>query len=657
MSSCIRVALRIRPEAASDENGNGGGEESCVHVSSAKSVQVKRLRELTGDSSTQQYTFDNVFSAASTQEEVFTSVRDLIGEALLGYNVTVFAFGMTGSGKTFTISGTQQQPGIVPRTVHHVFSSLRQHAQRHKENVAMVFLSFVELYNNSLHDLLAPDTPSSSSSSSSSSALMHAPAHTDGPIKIHEHPQRGIQLSGSPGLRTPVASAEEALALIARGNKGRATGNTNLNERSSRSHTVITLEILSRSTQAPSSSSGGAAAGAGPVTAFGKVNLVDLAGSERVKMSGAEGQTLVEAQQINKALSVLGDVLSSLSKFNLEEAQDRDAPGHAAAPPHIPYRNSKLTMLLKDSLGGNAKTMMIATVRPGAAFFSQTLTSLKYAARARHIRCHPVSSLAAASAAGLAGPGGGIQKTLEEVSRLRGLLEERTREGDALKKRLEVLERERVEVRAERERRGDAGQASAASASTSSTSAISGGTSSSSSAARGEAEADRETDRRLGLEMAAYRQQLQALQQQSQAERRLLQENMRKVIHSHEGALADKEREFVTLELQLAQQQARIDALARDKQVTPFAALVLLWSGPTIPQHSFSPALSCALASALSAALPPSPAQTIVASTQSLEQERASLQARLQRHQADSLALQMENGELKRRVGALADQR
>jgi len=286
--------LRIRPESHDDSNPSLA-DSSCIHVSSAKSVQIKRTRELTGDQQTQQYTFDHVFTQQSTQEEVFSSVRDLINEALLGFNVTVFAFGMTGSGKTFTISGTQASPGIVPRTVHHVFASLRQHAARHKENVAMVFLSFVELYNNTLHDLLAPTGVHDGGASSSSSSNIHAPSHsgTDGPIKIHEHPQRGVQLSGSATLRTPVASAEEALLLIQRGNRGRATGNTNLNERSSRSHTVITLEILSQSRggvggaqQAGASAGGTSSSGSGAVTAFGKINMVDLAGSERVKMSG-----------------------------------------------------------------------------------------------------------------------------------------------------------------------------------------------------------------------------------------------------------------------------------------------------------------------------------------------------------------------------------
>ena len=421
--SAIRVALRIRPESASDENGHS---DSCIAVTGDRSVQIARKRELTGQSEQEQYTFDHVFTASSTQEEVFGSVRDLINEALLGYNVTVFAFGMTGSGKTHTISGTHAQPGLVPRTVHHVFSSLRTHATAHKESVAMVFLTFVELYNNTLYDLLAgisgqsennamqANLHHSSHSHSHGHGHAHGHGHTTGDggsLKIHEHPTRGIQLSGSSTIRTPVASAEEALNLISKGSRARATAATNLNERSSRSHTVITLEVVSRSpvpagisASGASSVSTNAAAGGGPqggvLTSFGKINLVDLAGSERVKVSGAEGQTLTEAKQINKALSVLGDVLNTLSRLGIHAngtgtgtgsgsgtneaglalagAADgglaASLTGTGAGPPslsHVPYRNSKLTMLLKDSLGGNAKTMMIATVRPSLSFFPQ----------------------------------------------------------------------------------------------------------------------------------------------------------------------------------------------------------------------------------------------------------------------------------------------
>ncbi len=431
MSSAIRVALRICPELDDRESGSGSVQRS-ITLTNGNTVTLHRQKDGTitdGGSPgvqssnlvvTHQYTFDKVFPEYTTQEEVFSSVRDLVQESLRGFNVTIFAFGMTGSGKTYTISGEREatgysshevntgfrprsqssgivtgmgtiagsntpsidpsKAGIVPRTVYHVFSELRREATEHCDSIAMVFLTFVELYNNTFYDLLASDVPTDYNGSSSSG---HGGNSGLGGLKLHDHPTRGMQLSGSATLRTPVASAEEALALIQRGYKLRATAATNLNERSSRSHTVLSLEVVISGRQevstgvtesGPGASGGNVAKDAGStasVTRYGKINLVDLAGSERVKQSGAEGQTLEEAKQINKALSVLGDVLNSLSKRETDKDRRRTKHGVSSAGTtlvggggsHIPYRNSKLTMLLKDSLGGNAKTMMIATIR------------------------------------------------------------------------------------------------------------------------------------------------------------------------------------------------------------------------------------------------------------------------------------------------------
>ena len=236
----------------------------------------------------------------------------------------------------------------------------------------------------------------------------------------------------------PVTSAEEALALISKGYKYRATASTNLNERSSRSHTVLSMEVLTRERLL---NEDGIREGE-PVTKIGKINLVDLAGSERVKVSGATGHTLTEAKQINKALSVLGDVLNALSR--------NDETSKQGAFEHVPYRNSKLTMLLKDSLGGNSKTMMIATVRPSGNFYQQTLTSLQYAARARHIKCNPTMNIADSSlASSQEGDNGSMQKTLNEVARLKLQLDLRTTEFNELKARLEQVEKQKARMVAE----------------------------------------------------------------------------------------------------------------------------------------------------------------------------------------------------------------
>jgi hypothetical protein len=233
-------------------------------------------------------------------------------KSLNGFNVCIFAFGMTGSGKTHTIAGTNNHPGIVPRTMHLVFSSLRKYSEndKDKEKVSMVFLTYVELYNNFLYDLLEDPSAEGGVGGGGSG------------LKIHDQPNVGVQLTGSSTIRTPVSSAEDCLMLIAKGNKIRATSATNLNERSSRSHTVISLEIITSTlskVEKNNDNNNNNDKDCEDMTKIGKINLVDLAGSERVKLSGAQGQVLEEAKQINKALTVLGDVLNTLSKFYMEE--------------------------------------------------------------------------------------------------------------------------------------------------------------------------------------------------------------------------------------------------------------------------------------------------------------------------------------------------
>ena len=456
-------------------------------------------------------------------------MKDLIDESLKGFNVAIFAFGMTGSGKTHTISGTSHMPGIVPRTVYHVFSDLRLKAQQSKDSIgtpivlmhthplthsliysllAMVFLTYVELYNNTLYDLLSSDT--THFSAQTNGAMSHSSVNDNLGIKIHDHPTSGIQLSGSSTLRIPVSSAEEALTLIAKGNKLRATASTNLNDRSSRSHTVISLEIVSKTINDEDASS---ASKSDQSIRIGKINLIDLAGSENVKVSGAEGQTLTEAKEINKALTVLGDVLNSLSKYYMDQK--------ISAPlPHIPYRNSKLTMLLKDSLGGNAKTMMIATVRWSPSFYSQSLTALRYAARARHIKCNPTLNVGTSDDQV---DGQAIHKAMSEVARLRQQLETRTSEFNELKSRLVQLEQTKKDNLQDPLHSVDSQQSKDL----------------------------------LRLEND-YREQIELLQKQSAVERQELTSHLRNMIHNQEGKLAAREKDYLNLEVQLEQQLASL---------------------------------------------------------------------------------------------------
>lgn len=359
--------------------------------------------------------------------------------------------------------------------------------------MSMVFLSYVELYNNSLYDLLASELP-------------------DGDeilgLKLHEHPKKGMQISGSSTLRTPVTSANQALRLISQGNKLRSISSTNLNERSSRSHTVISFEIVSQDDNSITTSA-----------KIGKINLVDLAGSERVKQSGAEGQSLEEAKQINKALSVLGDVLNSLSKHHKGLMSSKLISNinskNILSAPHVPYRNSKLTMLLKDSLGGNAKTMMIATIRSSSIFYQQSIISLKYASRAKYIKCNPIQNITNNNDTNNDNSSNIMQETLLQVNRLKKQLHNRTEESDVLKTRLFELEKLRK------------------------ISEIKG------------IEFSEESKRELEKEKK-YKEEINNLQKDNIKEKKELEDYLRCIIHNHEGTLAEKEKVYVHLENQLA---------------------------------------------------------------------------------------------------------
>ena len=214
-----------------------------------------------------------------------------------------------------------------------------------------MFLTYTELHNNTFYDLLSP--------TSTTKIDIKESAAVNG---------RGVHLAGV--TRVACTSSKDLLALVAGGNKHRATAATNLNERSSRSHAVMTIEV-----ERMAASDGDGGGSELQCVKMGKMNIVDLAGSERVQLSGVTGEALVEASAINASLSALGDVLNALSKLHKSQHQSKEK-----APPSssfIPFRNSKLTHLLKDSLGGNCKTCMIATVRPGSAFYGQSLSTLR----------------------------------------------------------------------------------------------------------------------------------------------------------------------------------------------------------------------------------------------------------------------------------------
>lgn len=275
---------------------------------------------------------------------------------LEGYNGTIFAYGQTGCGKSHTMQGPDVQPGqimtteqtaqrgIIPRSFDHIFEAI-------SVITGVRFLplvSYLEIYNENLRDLLNPATPSSS-------------------LILKEQPNEGIVVQNLSSHA--VHTAEECEQLLAIGSKNRVVGATLMNAGSSRSHSIFIINLEQITT-----SNGNTCADDVATIKKGKLNLVDLAGSERQNKTGATGERLREATKINLSLSALGNVISAL------------VDGRAK---HIPYRDSKLTRLLQDSLGGNTKTLMVACISPAEYNYDETLSTLRYASRAKNISNKP----------------------------------------------------------------------------------------------------------------------------------------------------------------------------------------------------------------------------------------------------------------------------
>ncbi|KAK9890310.1 hypothetical protein WA026_010413 [Henosepilachna vigintioctopunctata] len=306
------------------------------------------------------FTYDYVFDTDSCQDEVYNKcVASLVESSLEGYNATVLAYGQTGSGKTYTMGSGfevdlgQDQIGIIPRAIHHLFDSIDNRIQNARENGSVapefkITAQFMELYNEEVIDLFNPGY------------------NREKVYKIHEDPCGGIQVKGVTFKN--VVSANEALQFLRLGALSRTTASTQMNTQSSRSHAIFTLHIKQQRL-VPSSDSN--------INEFetftAKFHFVDLAGSERLKRTGATGERAKEGISINCGLLALGNVISALGDKSKKAL-------------HIPYRDSKLTRLLQDSLGGNSQTVMIACVSPSDRDFMETLNTLKYANRARNIK-------------------------------------------------------------------------------------------------------------------------------------------------------------------------------------------------------------------------------------------------------------------------------
>ncbi|KAE9457317.1 hypothetical protein C3L33_10753, partial [Rhododendron williamsianum] len=359
-SQCVRVAVNIRPLVTPELLI---GCTDCITVVPGEpQVQI----------GSHAFTFDYVFgSTGHSSSRIYDDCVAPIVDALFnGYNGTVLAYGQTGSGKTYTMgtnyNGQEHNGGIIPKVVETIFS--RVHATRDSTEF-LIRISFIEIFKEEVFDLLDQSPPVVSRGDGVSLAKPAGPARV--PIQIRETVNGGITLAGV--TEAEVRTKEEMASFLMRGALSRATGSTNMNSQSSRSHAIFTISMEQKKI------AGAFHNDSGDDILCAKLHLVDLAGSERAKRTGADGMRFREGVHINKGLLALGNVISALG-----DEKKRKEGGH------VPYRDSKLTRLLqaieKDSLGGNSKTVMIACVSPADTNTEETLNTLKYANRARNIQ-------------------------------------------------------------------------------------------------------------------------------------------------------------------------------------------------------------------------------------------------------------------------------
>jgi len=350
--------------------------KSIIEVNSA----TNQITISKPDKGSKTFRYDAVASVDSTQQEVYTnSAFHLIESTIEGYNATIFAYGQTGCGKTHTMIGeidSEDGKGIMPRSFEHIFSVISANESPNGKKY-LVRCSFIEIYNEDIHDLLSNDPNKKKA--------------------IKEDPNMGVFVKDvSMYVTKSVQDIRKALVI---GNKNRKKGETLMNKDSSRSHCMFTLYVETQENIANEEK-----------IKVGKLNLVDLAGSERQKKSGAVNDRLKEASNINLSLTSLMNVISAL--VNTKKT-------------HIPYRDSKLTRLLEDSLGGNTKTCMIANISPADYNFEETMSTLRYANRAKNIKNAPTINEDPKDAL--------LKEYMEEIKRLKEMLETMNKPHEAAK--------------------------------------------------------------------------------------------------------------------------------------------------------------------------------------------------------------------------------
>ncbi|XP_039050073.1 kinesin-like protein KIN-7N [Hibiscus syriacus] len=397
----ICVAVRVRPPI-SQENPSGAFWKVEDNRISLHKLQGSPISGLS-------YAFDHVFDENCSSSEVYELLtKDIIHAAVDGFNGTAFAYGQTSSGKTFTMNGSSSDPGIIPRAVNDLFQIINT-----IDREFLIRVSYMEIYNEEINDLLAVQNQK---------------------LQIHESLERGIFVAGLG--EEIVNTAEQVMKLLESGEVNRHFGETTMNARSSRSHTIFRVVIESKEKDTGSFDDYSSS----DAIRVSVLNLVDLAGSERIAKTGAGGVRLREGKYINKSLMVLGNVINKLSDGAKQRA-------------HIPYRDSKLTRILQPALGGNAKTSIICTVAPEEIHTEETKGTLLFASRAKRVtNCAQVNEILTDAAL--------LKRQKLEIEELRRKLQgsrAEVLEQEILKLRNDMLkyelEREKLEMELEEERR------------------------------------------------------------------------------------------------------------------------------------------------------------------------------------------------------------
>uniref|UniRef100_A0A0E0KVL6 Kinesin-like protein n=1 Tax=Oryza punctata TaxID=4537 RepID=A0A0E0KVL6_ORYPU len=331
----IRVFCRVRPLL--QDNDPSGAEEALISYPTSVESAGRGI-DLMNQGQRFSFSYDKVFDHGASQEDVFVEMSQLVQSALDGYKVCIFAYGQTGSGKTYTMMGPpgRDQKGIIPRSLEQIFKtsqSLESQGWKYSMQASML-----EIYNETIRDLLAPGRSNNSEMSASKQ------------YTIKHDPQGNTTVTDL--TVADVFRSADVTSLLAKASQSRSVGRTQMNEQSSRSHFVFTLKISGSNENTGQQ-------------VQGVLNLIDLAGSERLAKSGSTGDRLKETQAINKSLSALSDVIFAIAKGD----------------DHVPFRNSKLTYLLQPCLGGDSKTLMFVNISPEASSVGETICSLRFASR------------------------------------------------------------------------------------------------------------------------------------------------------------------------------------------------------------------------------------------------------------------------------------